>query len=105
MSSVPSVPPAPTIPTVHLNGTSGTTLVEEYQGAYEAIDRAIDALAATTCNGRDFYPQGPDAYHQAREERQQALQKLREAQEYVELIWAGISDQMHEREQARRAGR
>lgn len=99
MSSVP------TIPTLHLNGTSGTTLVEEYRDAYEAIDRAIDALAAATCNGRDFYPQGPDAYYQAREERQQALQKLREAQEYVELIWAGISDQMHEREQAHRAGR
>ena len=95
----------PTIPTLHLNGTSGTTLVEEYRDAYKAIDRAIDALAATTCNGRDFYPQGPDAYYRAREERQQALQKLREAQEYVELIWAGISDQMYEREQARRAGR
>lgn len=83
----------PTIPTIHLNGTSSATLIEEYKTAHKAIDKAIDTLAAATCHARDFYPQGPDAYYQAREERQQALQKLREAQEYVELVWAGINDQ------------
>lgn len=58
-----------TIPTIHLNGTGFTTLRDEYAAAYKAIDKAIDALADATLNGRDFYTQAPGAYHQARDER------------------------------------
>jgi hypothetical protein len=83
-----------TIPTIHLNGTGATTLQEEYWAAHEAIDAALEKLSEATLNGRDFYPQGPDAYQQARKERCAAFQKLHEAQLYVEEMLAGICDQM-----------
>jgi len=82
-----------TIPTIHLNGTGFTTLRDEYAAAYDAIDKAIDALAAATLNGRDFYPQGPGAYYQARDERQAALDKLQKTKEYVGEVLTGICDQ------------
>jgi hypothetical protein len=82
-----------TIPTVHLNGTSFTDLRDGYAAAYDAIDKAIDALVNAEHNGRDFYPQGPDAYSQARKERDQAFDQLRAAQEYVGQVLIGICDQ------------
>lgn len=83
-----------TIPTVHLNGTSFTDLRDGYSAAYDAIDAAIDALANAELNGRDFYPQGPDAYYQARKERDAAFDQLRAAQQYVGEMLMGICDQM-----------
>jgi hypothetical protein len=82
------------IPTVHLNGTSGSSLKREYLIAYEAIDKSIEALADATLNARDFYPQGADAYSQARAERDAAFEKLRQAQAYVEQVLEGICDQL-----------
>ena len=82
-----------TIPTIHLNGTGFTDLRDGYAAAYDAIDKAIDALAKAELNGRDFYPQGPDAYSQARKERDQAFSQLRAAQEYVGQVLMGICDQ------------
>jgi hypothetical protein len=83
-----------TIPTLHLNGTSKTDLRDGYAAAYYAIEKAIDALANAELNGRDFYPQGPDAYYQARKERDQAFEKLRAAHDYVGEVLVGICDQM-----------
>ena len=83
-----------TIPTIHLNGTGATTLRDEYMAAYTAINSAISLLLATTCNARDFYPQGQDAYYKARDERIEAVSKLREAHAYVGEILMGIADQM-----------
>lgn len=81
------------IPTIHLNGTGYATLRDEYAKAYDAIGKAVEALAATTCNGRDFYPQGEDAYYRARDERTEAFTKLREAHAYVGEILMGICNQ------------
>ena len=83
-----------TIPTIHLNGTGGDSLEQEYHAAYKAIDAAIDALYDATLNGRDYYPQGPGAYSQARAERDTALRQLYAAQSYVEAMLAGICDQL-----------
>jgi hypothetical protein len=83
-----------TFPTLHLNGTGKTTLRDEYAAAYSAIDKAIDALADATLNGRDYYPQPEGAYYKAREERTVALDKLREAHQYVGEMLMGICDQM-----------
>ena len=82
-----------TIPTIHLNGTGFTTLRDEYAAAYDALDKAVEALAAATLNGRDYYPQGSDAFYKARDERQAALDKLREAHQYAGEMLAGICDQ------------
>jgi len=82
-----------TIPTIHLNGTSFTSLRDGYAAAYDAIDKAMEALGNAELNGRDFYPQGPDAYYQARKERDAAFDQLRAAQQYVGEMLMGICDQ------------
>ena len=82
-----------TIPTIHLNGTGFTTLRDEYAAAYDAIGKAVDALVAATLNGRDYYPQPDGAFYKARDERQEALAKLREAHQYAGEMLAGICDQ------------
>lgn len=82
-----------TIPTIHLNGTSFTDLRDGYAAAYDAIEKAMEALAKAELNGRDFYPQGPDAYYQARKERDAAFDKLLAAQQYVGEMLMGICDQ------------
>jgi hypothetical protein len=86
--------PSLTIPTIHLNGTSGPVLRDGYASAYDAIDAAIEALAKAECNGRDYYPQGLDAYHQAREERDQAFEDLYKVRDYIGQVLTGICDQM-----------
>jgi hypothetical protein len=83
-----------TIPTLHLNGTGKTTLRDEYAAAYDALTKALEAFASTTCNGRDFYPQGPDAYYQARDERSEAFGHIEAARKYVGEVLMGICDQM-----------
>jgi hypothetical protein len=83
-----------TIPTLHINGTGATTLRDEYAAAYEAINKAVDALVAATCNGRDYYPQGAEAYYKARDERAEAFDKLRQVRSYVGEMLMGICDQM-----------
>jgi hypothetical protein len=83
-----------TFPTLHLNGTGKTTLRDEYAAAYDAIEKAIEALAAATLNGRDYYPQAEGAYHQARSERDAAFLQLHQAHQYAGEMLAGICDQM-----------
>jgi len=82
-----------TIPTIHLNGTGYETLHKEYRAAYDAVSKAIDAMYATTCNGRDYYVQGGSAFYSARDERQAAIQKLTDARDYLAEILVGIMDQ------------
>jgi hypothetical protein len=88
-----TAPPTPIVPTIHLNGTSGQDLKAEYYAAYEAIEAAVEALAAATSNARDFYPQGADAYYKHRDERAEAFDKLRQVSDYVEGMLVGIIDQ------------
>lgn len=83
-----------TTPTIHLNGTGATDLRDEYATAYDAIGAAIDALCDATLNARDYYPQGGDAYYRARNERNQALDKLRQVETYVGEMLAAICDQI-----------
>lgn len=90
----PSPPAMTTIPTLHLNGTGRTTLRDEYAVAYNALLKAREAFASTTCNGRDFYPQGPDAYYKARDERIAAFAGLEQTIKYVGEVLTGICDQM-----------
>lgn len=48
-------------PTVHLNGTGKQTLIDEWQDAVNILNAAYRALKLCGPNGRDYYPQGPDA--------------------------------------------
>ena len=76
--------PAYTLPTIHLNGTGARSLSDEYHAFWQALEKAAAALQNATCNARDFYPQGPSAYEQARKEREEAFSKLAELQRYAE---------------------
>lgn len=68
------------IPTIHLNGTSKDALLDALAEALVALFNAERALEATAPNGRDYYPQGPDALTIAAREhrtRVDALVKVR----------------------------
>lgn len=76
----------PTIPTIHLNGTSKKTLLEWYEAAYAALGKAADALAEAAPNGRDYYPQGPDAYSKAAAEHEARMRQIGKMRADIEEI-------------------
>jgi hypothetical protein len=73
-----------TLPTIHLNGTGRDTLREEYHHAYKSVCAASDAFCDSTFNARDFYPQGPAAFSQARAERDAVLDHFGAIKQYLE---------------------
>ena len=82
------------LPTIHLNGTGAQSLASEYHAVYLATSQACEALAAATCNARDFYPQGDAAWQQARDERADMFSKLAEVQLYAAAWMNKASDQV-----------
>jgi len=75
---------AVTLPTIHLNGTGAANLEAEYQAVQQAVRAAENLLQAATCNQRDFYPQEPDAWQRAQDERAEAFRLLQLVSNYVE---------------------
>lgn len=69
-----------TYPTIHINGTNPKTLLEELCSAYNAVQNALEVVAATAPNPRDYYiHKQPDAFRTADAEhraRLTALQKV-----------------------------
>lgn len=63
-------------PTLHLNGTSRAALFNAYVEATFAVEAAIDAVADASPHGRDYYPQGEDAFDKARAEHNARLEAL-----------------------------
>jgi hypothetical protein len=82
------------LPTIHLNGTGAQSLADEYRAFRRTVTAAAAALEVATCNARDFYPQGGDAWEQARKDRADAYRKLAELQEYAEAWMARASDHL-----------
>jgi hypothetical protein len=64
------------IPTIHLNGTGAETLMRELNAAIDGIDVAYTAVSHMTVHGRDYYPQGQQAYQVARIEQERRLRCL-----------------------------
>ena len=52
-------------PTLHINGTSVEELLHQYTEQGRMIRDAIRICEACGPNGRDYYPQGPDAFRLA----------------------------------------
>jgi len=75
-----------TLPTVHLNGTSKTDLRAEYDAAADALHGFVQKWGAITCNGRDYYVQGPDAYGKARDEREAMGKNITEVINYLQAV-------------------
>lgn len=68
-------------PTIHMNGSDPQRLYDDYINVATAINHALDALVETFPNGRDYYPQGPDAINVAGREhsvRETLLMKVRD---------------------------
>jgi hypothetical protein len=63
-------------PSIHLNGTSRDDLFDGYMVAMAAVEAAIDALVRCAPHGRDYYPQGDDAWKQAYAEHDARLRAL-----------------------------
>lgn len=79
-------------PTVHLNGTSRAALFEQQAEAAGALRRAIQVLQDAAPHGRDYYPQGPDAYKRARSEHEARIATLRSVLAEVETLAEAIQE-------------
>lgn len=75
----------PTVfPSIHLNGTGRKTLSEGYGNAYRKLIEFREAFANIEHNGRDYYPQGSDAYSRSRKERDAQLDHIAQLMRYLE---------------------
>lgn len=78
------------IPTIHLNGTSKERLIEALCAASAALDDAYKAMKQTAPNGRDYYPQGPDAIHTAEAQHMARLKKVDEVKDEIDALTLAI---------------
>lgn len=86
------------IPTIHLNGTSADRLLEDIYYADAKISEAVEALAQTAPNGRDYYTKGNGALERAQSQHSARVQKLLDVKKELEQIAEVIDAQVIERE-------
>ena len=77
-------------PTVHLNGTAAEVLTQQYVVAAQAVRDAMAAHAEAWPNGRDYYPQGPEAAQRAQDQAEERRSKLAEVLEELEELAFGV---------------
>lgn len=75
-----------TKPTLHLNGTSKERLGQAYSDAYAALYDAAEKLRQTAPNGRDYYPDGPDAMAKAEAEHRSRQQRIADVMDELESL-------------------
>lgn len=71
-----------TLPIFTLGGTGAATLSREYNKVWQSVHQSRRMLVETTCHPRDFSLED-EAWVQAREEREAALNKLLEVEDYL----------------------
>lgn len=81
------------LPTIHMNGTSARTLLDDIEEASNALLIAQNALRAMSPNGRDYYPQGPDAIQTAIDEHQARIDRVRGVREELNTLAEAIHAQ------------
>lgn len=74
------------VPTIHLNGTPRERLLAQLQEASQAVFQAIDKLAATSPNQRDYYSQPPEAWKAAVAQHSSRGQRLRSVMDELDEI-------------------
>jgi len=78
------------LPTIHLNGTSVRSLLDDNSRAYTALMEAIQYLAQTAPNGRDYYPQGDidgkPALYVAQDQHSERMAMLLQVKRELEAI-------------------
>lgn len=80
------------IPTIHLNGTGRQALIDELAEAGSALRLAMAAHDAACPNGRDYYPQGPDAFTAAVREHDSRGARLRSVYTEIEALILAVDD-------------
>lgn len=78
-------------PTIHINGDRKETLLEEHCNALDAIRAAQESLPRP--NGRNYYPQGPQAISEAIDQTARWYAALEQVRQEIEAIAIHISDQ------------
>jgi hypothetical protein len=80
------------LPTIHSNGTSRAELVRGYEAIDDALHALEEALYAVEFNARDYYPQGPSAWTDAKAQRLASLAKIREVKAENDAILQHLSE-------------
>lgn len=80
-----------TAPTIHMNGTSRDGLMEPLETASNALNDAYEALKQTAPNGRDYYPQGPEALSKATADHMGRLARLDSIKQEIDDLAFAIS--------------
>ena len=80
-------------PTIHMNGTSARDLALRFEEAATAIFRAREALMLAGPNARDYYPQGDQAYQQARREHDVRAKALMDAEHDMQALAEYVQEQ------------
>lgn len=80
-------------PTIHLNGTAASVLLESYLEASDALRKAMEVLQDAAPNGRDYYPQGDAAIHQAGREHRARAEALKRVYNELQELALHVSQQ------------
>ena len=93
------------LPTIHLNGTSVRSLLDDNSRAHTALTEAIQYLAQTAPNGRDYYPQGDidgtPALYIAQDQHSERMAKLLQVKRELEQIADYLAGEELRREASR----
>jgi hypothetical protein len=79
-------------PTIHLNGTSQRQLLEDQCNMVHALSTALDTMSEFGPNGRDYYPQGDQAFTRARKEHEERMAAVRKVKFEIEKIAEYVAD-------------
>ena len=74
------------LPTIHMNGTAASDLLESYCECCHSLRQTIKDLENHGPNGRDYYPQGPDALWTAQREHAARIAKVAEVLQDIEAL-------------------
>jgi hypothetical protein len=80
------------LPTIHLNGTTASDLLEGYIECGHSLRQAIKDLENHGPNGRDWYPQGPNAIWEAQREHAARIAKVAEVLHDIEALAEHVAD-------------
>jgi len=78
-------------PVVHLNGDTETTLIDNLQGVYEALENVLVKMRSASPNARNYYPHSnDDAMERAVKQHRSMAIQIAVMQKSVESIMDGI---------------
>jgi hypothetical protein len=81
------------VPTIHLNGTSKDDLLNALHNLASTLNVAGYEMEKVAPNGRDYYPQGPDAIREALAEHIDRAQRLKAIENEIDALYNAIEEQ------------